>query len=297
MNNIQRIGLGTVQWGMPYGIANKTGKTELPEVAKIMQLARKTDICFLDTAHAYGNAEDIIGAYSPETNGFNIITKTKPLASKIIRKKDLDEVEDAFNLSFGKLNCINLYGLLVHDADNLLLPGAEELWAFMQDLKTINKVNKIGVSVYEPSKLEMIIEKYDIDIVQFPCNIYDQRFNKNNLIERLQEKSIEIHVRSAFLQGLLLIKPENLPDYFSSIRKHHEMLYNTFHAMGLSPIEACLLFCLKLKAIDKIIVGCENIKQLKEMIQAVKNNTTDGFSQLSTFKLEDEGIIMPMNWQ
>lgn len=297
MNKTKKIGLGTVQWGTSYGISNIAGQTKSSEVGKIMQLAQETGICFLDTAHAYGNAEDVIGIQNPMINSFNITTKTKPLDSKNISKNELSEVKDAFNLSFDKLNHISLHGLLVHDAENLLVKGSEGLWHFMQHLKSANKVKKIGVSVYEPSQLEMIIEKYDIDIVQFPFNIYDQRFNKNNLIERLQEKMIEIHVRSAFLQGLLLLKPDNLPKYFDSIRKHHEMLYKTFQTMDLSPLEACLLFCLELKAIDKVIVGCENIKQLKEMIQAVKNNTTHDFLQLSTFKLEDEGIIMPMKWQ
>lgn len=297
MNAISKIGLGTVQWGMSYGIANETGQANSSEVEKIMQLARQSGICFLDTAYAYGNAEDVIGEKKIIANNFNIITKTKPLDSKRINKKQLCEVEDAFKESFDKLNCESLYGLLVHNADNLLVEGSNNIWHFMQHLKSINKVKKIGVSVYEPLQLEKVLEKYNIDIVQFPFNIYDQRFTKNNLIERLQEKSIEINVRSVFLQGLLLMKPENLPKYFSSIGKHHAMLYKTFQEMKLSPLEACLLFCLKLKAIDKVIVGCENIKQLKEIIRVNKKNMVYDFEELSGFKLEDEGIIIPMKWQ
>ncbi len=287
MSNIDRLGLGTVQWGMDYGIANQSGRPSSDHVAKMLRTAQERGVLLLDTAHAYGEAEILLGRLQAAGMGFQIVTK--------INAKNGAEVPALFEESLTRLHCERVYGLLLQRAEGLLEPEGASLWAALETLKAERKVRKIGVSVYRPRTLEEILKHYPIDLVQLPFNIYDQRFADDGLLERLKTQNVEIHARSAFLQGLLLMRPSELPARFASLQEHHARLHAQWDDRDLSPLEGSLGFCWGRKEIDKVIVGCESPGQLLEILEAATKNPAD-FQKLASYRLNDGRVIDPSQW-
>lgn len=296
MNLCSKLGLGTVQWGMAYGIANRSGRPETGEVGRMLRLARESGVMLLDTAHAYGDAESVIGQHREVWNGWRIVTKTLSVQSVDFGDEETVAVSNAFDESIRRLKCSRVFGLLVHHAENLLSPGGDRLWRKLQELKTQALVSKIGVSVYEPEQLGQILDRYPIDLVQVPFNLYDQRFLRTGMLDRLKSSSVEIHVRSAFLQGLLLLSPDHLPEQFSAIQGHHARLYHGCDASGVTPLEGCLRFCLVHPQIDNVIVGCESQNQLGEILRAA-NGTSTCLPRPESFAVEDDSVINPVRWR
>lgn len=295
MSHRAKLGLGTVQWGMPYGIANQNGQPTFAEVGSMLRTAKDRGITLLDTAYTYGEAEKVLGEQGAVLQDFRMVTKTLPLQSKTINEYKAASVSAAFLESLQRLQCPRVYGLLVHRADNLLVAGSDRLWTVLQDFKAQGRVEKIGVSVYHPNQLEKILDRYPIDLVQLPFNLYDQRFVRAGLLGRLKKAGVEIHARSAFLQGLLLLPPAQLPEHFRVIRNHHAGLHRQIGEAGLTPLEACLRFCLGQADIDQVIVGCESGVQLDEILAAAgKDDVLLSGPELYT--INDESIINPSLW-
>src|SRR5690349_9781068 len=118
---VQRLGLGTVQWGMPYGVANRRGQRSIEDVRATLAHARQSGIRILDTAQAYGSAEQVLGQTAD--SDFKIVTKTLPLKADRVGDADVAAVARAFDSSLINLARKRVYGLLVHHAENLFLPG------------------------------------------------------------------------------------------------------------------------------------------------------------------------------
>ena len=296
MNQCARLGLGTVQWGMPYGVANRSGQPTAAEVGVMLRLAHQHGVSLLDTAHAYGEAERVLGEQGAGTQGFQVVTKTKPLQNGQITEEHVGDVANAFYDSLARLRRDRVYGLLVHHTDVLLGSEGHRLWAALENLKGEGLVEKIGVSLYEPQELSGILDKYRIDLVQLPHNIYDQRFLKSGLLDRLKQMGIEVHARSAFLQGLLLMDRDDLPGYFYSIREHHGRLHSTLREAGISSLQGCLQYCLASPQIDRLLVGCETIQQLRAITDAVSDIDHAVMAELKNFALADEAILNPGHW-
>jgi hypothetical protein len=185
--------------------------------------------------------------------------------------------------------------LLVHHSDDLRPGRGESLWALLQNLKSRGLVAKIGVSVYDPHDLDWILDRYSIDIVQLPFNLYDQRFLWTGWLERLQRAGVEVHARSAFLQGLLLMSAERLPAQFASWRGHHQKLHREWEKAGVSPLAGSLRFCLEQPQIDHVIVGCETPEQLDEILQAAALDT-GVLPDAASFAVDDGAVIDPRRW-
>jgi len=287
-----KLGLGTVQFGLDYGVSNKDGKVPYNEIQKIIDFAQQKNIQVLDTAHAYGSSETVLGSVLPEKNNFDIVTKT-PQCAPILTKHDAQLLEDSFIQSLARLRKTTIYGLLVHNADDLLKTDAIRLWEKMVEFKERGMVKKIGVSVYTRHQLEAILDMYTPDLVQLPINIFDQTFY--TLLPALKRQGIEIHARSVFLQGLLLMNLNELPPYFEPIRQHIEQyhIYITNH--GLSPLQAALRFCDDISELDVVLVGVCSVEQLAQIWQAC-NDTTEGKIDFAHCAVTDEKIIKPSLW-
>lgn len=291
-----KLGLGTVQWGMTYGVANRTGRPGADEVRRMLLLGREHGIRLLDTAYAYGDAQKVLGAQGAAAQGYQIVTKTKPLRVLQVGDDDVREIVTAFDESLTSLGVESVYGLLVHGAGTLDAPGAESLWSALETFKRQGRVARIGVSVYQPAQLQRILDRYPIDLVQLPFNVYDQRFKEQGLLRRLQGMRVEIHARSVFLQGLLLLSPEDLPPPFESLRPHHAHLHQRLRERGLTPIEGCLSYCLQQPEIGRIVVGCETADQLKDVLDASAINVPVELAELAEFGLLEEAVINPSAW-
>ena len=279
-----KLGLGTVQFGCNYGIANKKGQVSFDEIGKILNYAAENGIDTLDTASLYGNSEEVLGHFNLEN--FKVVTKTIKVDKTLDRNENLNRFRDAFYQSQKKLGYIKLHGLMFHESTDLLGQNGYELWDLVSDFKEKEYVDKIGVSVYTPEVLIEIIDKFDIDIVQLPLNILDQRFVY--LFKELKEKNIEVHTRSTFLQGLLL-----MPDY--EINPYFEEIKPVLKAIPEPKLAHALQFVNNINEVDKIIVGTTCLEDLEGIVSSINQKIMP--IDYNCFIIKDEQYILPQNWK
>jgi aryl-alcohol dehydrogenase-like predicted oxidoreductase len=288
-----KIGLGTVQFGLDYGISNTSGKTTPDEVIRILETAERNGIRVIDTAALYGESERVLGQALPEKHSFDIITKS-PRFTETINTERARILEQAFRQSLQNLHAVSVYGLLIHHADDLIGDGSNALMDRMHELKQNGLVKKIGVSVYTAKQIDRVLDKFTIDLIQLPVNVLDQRLLVSGHLARLKAAGIEVHARSAFLQGLLLMDPAALPPYFDSIKRHLTDYHRTLQLRGLTPVQSALGFVTGLNEVDKVICGVNNQMQLDEICTNQSPLDTDIFRR---FALSDEVIVNPSLWK
>ena len=285
-----KLGLGTVQWGLSYGIANQTGRRPGDvEVGRMIRLADRAGVRLLDTARGYGESESVIGRHADAVRAWHVVTKTARGG------ESEPALTETFGCSLANLGTARVYGLLAHHPDDLLADRGRQLWDQLQDFKSRGMAAKIGVSVYDPQQLDRILIRYPVDLVQLPFNLYDQRFLRTGWLKQLRLAGIEVHARSSFLQGLLLMPPDRLPGQFSAWSGHHQSLHRTFAEAGVTPLAGCLRFCLEQSHIDRVIVGCESADQLGEILHA---GAAGHFAlpDAGGFAVDDGTLIDPRRW-
>lgn len=276
---VKKIVLGTVQFGLDYGISNRDGQTPSTEVKAILQEALNHGITFLDTAYVYGNSEKVLGECEL-ANQFQIISKFPRLQTDRTLESYLVE-------SLSLLKQDSLYGYLAHDADSI----SEPIWSELLRLKEKKLVRKVGFSLYTPRQLRKLLDRNFIpNIVQVPYNLFDRRFEGD--FEMLKTLGVEIHTRSVFLQGLFFLQPNLLPTHFNRVKPLLEKLRKTFDNKTLAG--HLLNFCLKNPSIDRIVIGVNQASQLASNISQLNLSSTD--LDWSEYQLSDESILLPYNW-
>ena len=285
-----KLALGTVQFGMDYGI-NSGIKVEQNEVLKIVNLARKSGITLIDTAQLYGSSEKVLG--NVNTVDFDIVTKSRAFEQDIINENEANLVINDLDHSLKLLKQKSLYAFLVHHGEDLLKPGGEMIFNKLQILKEQGLVKKIGFSAYIDNQLIKIIERFDIDIIQLPMNILDNRLINNGLLNKLYSRGIEIHTRSVFLQGLLLMDMDKRPKYFDRWSKLWKFWYEWLTDNKLSPLEASIRYMISKPEISRVLVGVDNKEQLKNIINASDGNVPTIPEELKT---DDPDLLNPGNW-
>jgi len=290
-----KLALGTAQFGLDYGISNQSGKTSQTEVNKILTYAKQHHVKTLDTSCSYGNSERVLGRYPDSLNAFKVITKTPSLPDNLLNKNHEEYVFSSFSQSLQQLQQNSIYGLLIHTCDDLFKPGGQYLYKALQSLKAKGMVKKIGVSIYNKHQLDQILEGFDIDIVQLPFNILDQRLLLDGSLTQLKRKNIEIHARSVFLQGLLLLDTDNLPSQFIQYKQKLKLVEHYATANELSKLELMFGFTNAIPEIDQIICGINNCQQLTELVKASdKKITAHNVKHLAAW---NEELLCPVNWK
>ncbi len=284
------LGIGTVQFGLDYGIANAAGRSSPDQVAAVLAAARRHGISVLDTAAAYGESEAVLGAQS--LTGFSIVTKTPPLKSLAGADK-VDALSRTFAQSLHKLNLPRISGLLCHDAGDLLDQTGPDLWRQMKILKDCGQVSMIGASVYDGEQIVSLLSRFDIDLVQLPVNVLDQRLLRGGFLARLKDAGVTIHARSVFLQGLLLMQPDQVPAYFEPIRPQLRRWHATAAAQGLTPIQAALAFLRDVPEIDTVLVGIVDQDQLDQCAADFATATPFAADDLAC---DDPAYVNPARW-
>ena len=290
MNFNEKIIIGSVHFGMPYGL--KEGKescTSKIEIKKILSIARNNKILNIDTAMNYGKAEKNLGVCG--VNGFKIISKI------YIEQNILDLEQYIFSqieTTLNNLGVNSLQGLLVHNPTALLSEQGKRIYSYLLKAKEIYKINKIGISAHHFYEIKPIIKKFKIDIVQLPFNVFDQRAIKNKLFNYFKSNKIEIHARSIFLQGLLLYSTNELPEQFLKWKSLFHKFDNFVKNYNISKLEACINYVNSFKEIDKFVVGIRETKEL-EKILSVKIKKLGQLS--SDFASNDLSLIDPSNWK
>ncbi len=293
---IRRIGLGTVQFGLDYGVSNTAGKTSKEEAAFIVREAAALGICTLDTAAGYGDSESVLGEVLPHDHKYNIVTKTIQFNKPQIGPEDAKALESAFCDSLRQLHQKRVYALMAHNASDLLADTGRVIWRSMSAFKGDDLVSKIGVSVYTPEQIDSILERYDIDIIQVPLNVFDQRLITSGRLKTLKSRGIEIHARSIFLQGLLLMSPDELPAALAPARKKLRAWREALDGRGISLLAAALHFVLSRSEVNRAVVGVCNVDQLMQIASAIDPRLHMLQLDWSQFALDNEMILNPARW-
>ncbi len=288
---VRRLCLGTAQFGLPYGIANTRGKITQDEAFEILEYAHSKGINTLDTAYTYGDSEETIGKFIDKNKpDFKIISKISSVDSF-----NSEKVKELLSESLSKLRVNKIYGYLIHKFDDFL--KYEWLWGVLEDLKREHLIEKIGFSLYKPQELETLFNKgIDFDILQIPYSIFDRRFEK--YFKGLKSKDVEIYARSVFLQGLVFLKPANLPRNLTNAKIYSEKLQNLALENDVSINTLCLNFVLLNPDIDRTMIGIDSSEHLKENVGNIKfiQKINDIYNQLDELKIEDEEFFLPHKW-
>lgn len=253
MLNKNKLALGTVQFGLDYGISNCNGKPPLNEISDILNFAHESGIDILDTANAYGNAEKVIGAL--DAKRFQIVTKFLPESQNGL-------FEHQFEGSLEKLRIEKVYGLLAHRPLDVV--ENPHIWDKMLAQKENHKVKKIGFSFDCPEEYDAVSKTAFLpDLVQVPFSYFDDRFIE--IIKELKNRGCEIHVRSVFLQGLFFTDANRLPSFFDEVKGLIKELQK-MHGQTLST--SLLNFVLDHDYIDKVLIGVQSKIQLQNTLDS-----------------------------
>lgn len=281
-----KIALGTVQWGLDYGIANTHGIPSDEALKSIFALANKNGIDLFDTAVQYGEAEKRVGQFSnPE---HRIITKIGNFTPQNSLKIQLDN-------SFKHFKREKIYGCLFHDIEELTKNN--DLWTELLEYKATGKISKIGYSLYEPQELLDLLEAgLHPDLIQLPYSILDRKFEP--YFEQLKSLDTEIHIRSVFLQGLYFMSIEALSSKFNDLKGTLKEVEEIATEFGLTKVELALNYVLKNKYVDYAIIGVEQSSQLKEIINASKIVFSKSIEErLNALSVENPTLLNPSSWK
>lgn len=284
-----KLALGTVQFGLEYGVANRAGRVSMEAAAAIVNRAWLAGMDTLDTAASYGDSEARLGTIG--IANWRVVSKLPAVPDAC------DDVEawvaTTAGASIARLRVPALHGLLLHRPEQLLAPGGDRLFQALQQLKADGVVGKIGVSIYEPTELDSIWARYPCDIVQAPFNLLDRRLVTSGWLERLAGDGVEVHVRSVFLQGLLLMATDERAPAF----RRWSSLWEGFDAWmaqaALTPVQACLRDVLAVPGISRVVVGVDRVQQLIEILAAADGPVAPLPDALRT---EDPDLLNPARW-
>lgn len=285
----KRLALGTAQFGLPYGVANRSGQVKTDQVGEVLDLARDAGVNTIDTAIAYGESEQVLGQHILQ--GFSVVTKLPEVPENC---GDVGEwVQKQLSASLARLHLPSVDGLLLHRPDQLFGPFGDELFQTMKRLREQGLVRRIGVSVYSPEELDKLFETFQFDLVQAPFNIVDRRLVQSGWLERFLNMGTALHVRSIFMQGLLLMAKDERPGKFSRWNTLWDEWERWLLETGQSPVEACLRYALSIAGIEKVVVGVDSLSQLQQIIGAAKGACLPLPDSLSTC---DPLLLNPSKW-
>ena len=280
--------LGAAQFGLNYGVSNVYGKTQEHELKKILDIALLNGFRKIDTAIDYGDSETVLGKVGIKE--FEVITKINPL--KIHGNNAFSLILSDVENSLRRLKIDQLEAVLIHNTESIVNENEADIFNFLNDLKKMKLTKKIGISSYSSEEIIRLCEKYDFDIAQTPLNIIDTDLINSGCIETLKKSNVEVHVRSIFLQGLLLMKKEQRPKKFNQFNN----IWNEWHSWldknDLTPLEGCLCFIKNCFLIDGVIIGVETSAQLIEIVKSTNRTVRS----MPNFPKIDPLLLNPSKW-
>lgn len=285
-----RLTIGTAQFGLRYGIANRHGKVARAQAAAILRVARSAGINSLDTAMSYGDSEECLGAIG--ITGWRLTTKLPALdvgRSGEIRAWVRDCVKD----SLQRLQAERLAAVLLHNPSDLLQPCGPELYGALGELKARGVVGGIGISIYDPAELEELLSRYKLDLIQAPFNVLDRRLESSGWLAQLQRMGVDVHVRSVFLQGLLLMSDSDRPAGFARWAPLWHAWREWLLANGVTAVQACVRFALSRPQIERVIVGVDTAEQLQEILAAAAAQTPEVPDAICSKEVD---LLNPTRW-
>jgi len=259
------LALGSVQWGLHYGIANQTGQPSTDTVAHILKVARHADISVIDTARAYGSSEEVIGQVADTQ--WRIVTKCAPdLWTPGISTNDaLTRLDTSLYQSNSALKRDVLDTVLLHRPEHRTCCNGA-LWHTLKAHQAQGRIRRLGISALTPQDAWEGLEDPSIDVMQVACSLLDQRLYRSGFFEQAAERGKEIHVRSIFLQGVAFLDIQaDLPSSLMPLQSSLNHIHHVARQCNTQPAALWMMFARHLPA-THLVIGCETVDQLEQNI-------------------------------
>lgn len=288
-----KICIGTPQFSGSYGITNKNKKKlKLKDIKSFFKLLKKKKVNFIDTALAYKRAEKNIILSKADLSDFNITTKI-PRPYKLNNYEEI--IIKKISQSQKNYKIKKFYSVLLHDCKNLQKNEIKKILNLFNLLKKKNLTKNVGFSIYDQKEYKKIIKFFNPDILQVPANIFDRTFLTKKFLNEIEKKKIKLHVRSIFLQGILLSKIKFIEKKFKKWKKIFYDWEKFCSYNNVSKIELATNFILNYPSIEKIVVGFNNKNEFLQFLKIKKINI-----KIPNFLIQNdksiEKLIKPYNW-
>ena len=289
---MNKIVLGTVQFGLDYGINNFSGKPSENLVKEILDEAYKEGVKFLDTAEAYGDAHEVIGNYHKKSgNKFRIITKfssTKTDLPANFSKRVEQHLVD--------LNVETLYCYMFHSFDDFKIHYKENASEIFQ-LKEAGVIEKFGVSVYNNTEIETLLDFPEVDLIQLPFNLLDNAKQRSEILLKAKERGVEIHTRSVYLQGLFFKDLNTLSSKLLPLKQELDKVNSISNSTGIKISDLSFTYVFQQDYIDKILIGVDTVEQLRINLEATNTIIPKSImDKIDSINVEDKSLLNPSNW-
>jgi aryl-alcohol dehydrogenase-like predicted oxidoreductase len=285
----KKLILGTVQFGLDYGINNTGGQISEADVFHILDQAYANEILFLDTAAAYGNSEERIGKYlnsNPDVN-FKIITK--------FDLKENNSPIESLEKSLEKLKTNKIDTIMFHNFDDFIKQKSEDILSLIK-LKGI-KFDRLGISVYTNEQIQKICKLQLFEVVQLPFNAFDNQIYRSEYITLLKENNIEVHTRSVFLQGLFFMETDKIPNKIKPLLKNLFTLQQIANKYQVSIEALALQYALSIPDIDNVLMGVDSLEQLKSNLNNVSLKIDyKAFEEINDIIVQEVELLNPAKW-
>ena len=289
---MKKIVLGTAQFSGNYGITKNNKKLSKKESHKILRTLVKKKLRHLDTSIDYKNSFSKIKSFN--FNNWQITTKIDPKKLDFSSEKNLYlSLEKQIRLIKKRFNINKIRNLLVRDSDIFLSSKGKVFYKILKILKKKKHFSYFGYSIYNFRSLEKIITNFKPDLIQCPYNIFDRRIENKKIRNLIKSKKIRIQARSIFLQGILLKKVDELPKFFYKWKNIFFKFEKILKKNKLSALSLCFNFVNNNKYIDEILVGVQNDKELKQIIDIKKRKNL--LMSKNLFEVNSK-LIDPTKW-
>ncbi|MDB5815206.1 MAG: aldo/keto reductase family protein [Rhodocyclales bacterium] len=284
------LALGTVQFGLDYGLTNTHGRIAEAEAVRILQTAQDAGIKWLDTAAAYGNAEERLGSLLAGDKHFSVCSKTLPTPPE---HSVLASAQRSLDVSLTRLRRDHVDALLVHAVNDLLGSEGDALWAWMGTARAQGMARSIGVSVYDADEIDTVLARYTPDWIQLPCSVLDQRLISSGHLASLADRGIKVQARSLLLQGVVNILPQALPEPLQTLHEPLTRLRQAASRYSIGPIDMSLAWAAAQPEIDLAVIGVTTVDELRQCAEAFSR---DVVADWVTFACDDALVVDPRKW-
>lgn len=282
--------LGSVQFGLYYGINNNSGIPNDQDLGDILDYAHTNGVFTIDSAEAYGTALERIGQYQSKSHKhFDVI-------SKLTIVDGVSSVSSSITRMIRSLNTDSLAGVLIHDVVQYM--SESSLMSVLSEVKREGLVRAIGVSVYTNRQLEHAIQDEQVDIIQVPYNLLDNQALRGTLLARAKSFGKTLHVRSVFLQGLFFKDPNALPDMLLPLKSALSKIRHISEEFDIPMNVLALGYALRNPSIDGVIVGVDSLQQLQKNIAACHSNIPqECIQEIDSIQITNNQLLNPSTWK
>lgn len=292
-----KLALGTVQFGLNYGVSNKLGQPSIAKAHAILDIAKDAGITTLDTALGYGESHQVLASYPSINDSFNIVTKLPPLQKEQFSNQDAEHYIALIEQCFSEFKTQKINAILFHQASDIEKQGVAPVLEYLQELQLENKLANKGVSLYSGAELESFTQLSEINLVQIPYNVFDTYFKQTGTLSLLSKNKTKVHARSCFLQGLLLMPINELASYFKPWKQDLVSFHQLAQHLGVSALTLSIAYALKEDEIDKVVVGVNSESELAQILEAYQSSIKISHEVLKEMTVNDPRLTNPANWQ